>query len=218
MEVEKKLNFERIKGMSKSLRFTAKGYVRECESLFPADNPYYNIPELITFLILLYMEEFDCFDVNDKQIYHHEAELARFYHIFGKIRVDRKYYDKYQWFIETDGTFEGRIGIINDTNNAVAASKQGSSLYRHDETVTAGSKQYCDAGAEWDKECYPLAEFILPRDTVIITLDYKTNTVCFRSELSEKEHTTNLKEEMQVIRFFAEFLSRASTMKIKSEV
>ena len=217
MDVEKKFNFDNIKRMSKSLRFTAKGYVRECESLFPVDNSYYNIPELITFLILLYLDEPEYFEVNNKQIYKHDGGYG-FYHVFGKTRVDRKYYNKYQWIIETDGTFEGRVEIINDTNNAVSKSKQGIGLCRNNETVNVGSKQYHDSGSEWTEPCKQLNSFILPKDTVIITLDYMEDTVHLKSELSGKEYTTKLKEGIQVIRFFAEFLSRPSTLKLKSNI
>ena len=218
MELEKKLNFDRIKEMSKSIRFTTKGYIRECESLFPKDNSYYNIPELITFLILLYLDEPECFEINNEQIYQHNGGSGYFYHIFGKTKVDRKHYNKYQWFIETDETFEGRLGIINDTNNAVSKSKNGESLYRHHETVTAGSKQYSDSGSEWKGSCNPLSVFVFPGDTIIITLDYSKNSVCFKSHLGQKDHTVNLKEGVEIVRCFVEFLSRGSIIKLKSNI
>ena len=48
-------NFERIKAMDKSVQLSVYGYTRKAQAMFPSDNPYYNLSQLVTALILLYL-------------------------------------------------------------------------------------------------------------------------------------------------------------------
>ena len=41
--------FDRIKAMDKSVKLSVYGYIRKYQALFPSDNPYYNLSQLITF-------------------------------------------------------------------------------------------------------------------------------------------------------------------------
>ena len=49
-----RLEFTRIKKIPLVDQHCVAGYIRECQSLFPSDNAYYNISELIHYTILLF--------------------------------------------------------------------------------------------------------------------------------------------------------------------
>ena len=56
--------FERIKVIDKTIKLSVHGYVRQSQALFPSDNTYYNLPQLVIFWISLYFEEPELFEIN----------------------------------------------------------------------------------------------------------------------------------------------------------
>ena len=65
-----KIDFERIKEIDKFVRLSVYGYIRQCQKLLPSEiNPYFNISQLIIFIILLYCDQPEIIETVDTTLY-----------------------------------------------------------------------------------------------------------------------------------------------------
>ena len=53
-----------LKGIDQKVKDCVNGYIRQCQTLLPKENPYYNIPELVVYSIILFYYIGDAFDPN----------------------------------------------------------------------------------------------------------------------------------------------------------
>ena len=88
-------------------KYYVSGYVRNVEQLFPKDNPYYNIPSLITYIIIHYYYQREIFAKYGKFIKVNEDDsIATMGHpwkndgIYGDIIIDFNVNCMYQWKIK----------------------------------------------------------------------------------------------------------------------
>ena len=101
---------------------------------FPKDNPYYNLSQLIIFLVLLYFDEPDCFEINNQTSFHFISDQHGFlYHVFGRQTIKRHHMGSYQWKVKTNAGFGGRIGIIDA--NKITLIKDGESMLNTSESL-----------------------------------------------------------------------------------
>ena len=141
-------DFNKIDSVRKSIQYTVYGFVREIQDMLPSNNPYYNICELITYMILFYYNSTDTFDVNNDTIFNYiSSEHAYAYHIFGVARIERKWLKEYEWKIKIKGgsdnalgKYGGTIGIVDDTKGASLKIVQGKNLEYYDDVIVVGTK------------------------------------------------------------------------------
>ena len=114
------MDFEKVKQVRQRDKDLAFGYIREAQDLLPNDNnPYYNIPEIVRFITVLYVylaEYFelcgDSLNISDDQItidydqcYESERSTA-----YGAIRINnQKVFRKYKWNFKVNIIDEGVI-------------------------------------------------------------------------------------------------------------
>ena len=95
-----KVSFERIKNIEESVELTVNGYIQRCSKLLPKNNTYYDIPDLVKFMVLFFYHDLDCWDAkcidDEGKIFEYKA-ITDYDHIFGKIKIERKYNSKYKW-------------------------------------------------------------------------------------------------------------------------
>ena len=212
------MRFERVKSMDDKVKCTVYGYIAQCRLFFPSDNPYYTISELIIFMILLYYDADELFEINDKKIFNYIKKLyGDEYHIYGKQRIDRNKVSMYKWIIETSESFEGRYGIIDDTEDYKSKIKQNETdICYNKHTANVGSKKCGHDGGCFSKRNRKLCSFIERGDIVTIIVDFNENTISFNSKLTEETVTEKLKDGIIAIRFIAEFNYVDSVIQILS--
>ena len=85
------------KDVKKSTRFSVFGYIRECETMFDTDNPYYNIPELVCYICISYLAEIEYFTVvsegikldnEDKRIKKKEDAIGAYVAGYGNVDIN----------------------------------------------------------------------------------------------------------------------------------
>ena len=166
------------------------------------------IPDAVgTICLEFYYIKSDRFAVNDDTIFDYdENEHGILYHILGKMKVDREMMDEYEWKIETTQPYLGRLGIVDDTNNGSSKLKEGDPLWRNSNVISIGTRKGYWSGSYFgDCAFQDLHSFIAEKDIITINVNYIENIVTFKSKASEKIVTKNLRKEMNVIRFVAEF-------------
>ena len=194
-------DFEKIKSMDESTKLSVHGYIRLSQNLFPSNNPYYNLSQLITYLILLYFDEPECFEINNDQIFEYNGtEYEDFFRIYGKKKLERKYINTFKWKIETNETFEGRMGIM--TGHQKVASY---SIHCTNNVIECGSQEYGDSGSKWGAHDSDLSSFIPPNDILIISLDFTSNIISFESTKRELKIKRTLKDGVEIVRLVIEF-------------
>eukprot|EP01084_Bolivina_argentea_P237098 398571_1 len=140
------IDFEKVKSIRQSVKLLTHGYIRECRILLPI-NSYYNIPELVHFMILLCYNNVDCFSINNDTIFHYKQnEHGNYLHILGTQTIERKYTVEHEWKIKPNNSFIGVFGIVDDTNNGSQTLKRKSTIYMNPNVVIVGSRYgggYC---------------------------------------------------------------------------
>ena len=151
-------NFVNIDNINKSTRFSVFGYIRDCQSLFDTDNPYYNIPDLVCFICIAYLAEIEYFTVVSKNVRLEDSDtritktVSEGYDAaYGNIDVD----------IENDNcihlwTF--KVLHTNDYGNIVNfgidySNKQYTEFYvgKHDEQIGIGDECF-EYGGDYETE------------------------------------------------------------------
>ena len=120
-------DFERIKSIDKSIKLSVHGYFRQSKALFPSDNPYYNLPQLVIFWILLYFEEPELFEINRSKVYQYDTcRDDDGFRIYGtRICARKDNINEYKWTVRTTKPFEGMYGLINITNKDAKWFRKG---------------------------------------------------------------------------------------------
>ena len=202
------LNFDQIKNIIQPTKDTVHGYIRDCEKLFPSDNPYYHIPKLINFLVLLFYNDIECFavDGNNSQIFNYIfSKHKNYYHIFGVNRICRKSVLEYKWIIETSKTFQGRFGIINDIPVAYKQIPTQECYWKNQHIINVGSNKLRHCGHNFgnihDKD---LHDFFQEEEIVVITINFTKNTITFKAKTQGKEVLRYLKPGIDAVKFCAE--------------
>eukprot|EP01084_Bolivina_argentea_P267509 454096_1 len=216
LSMKTQFDFEKIKSINKSLQYSVYGYIRQCQSLFPSENSYYNIPQLIDFTILLYCNNYDVFHVNNDKIFNYiHKEHHNAYHLFGIKRIERQFVNEYEWVIETSKSYTGRLAIIDDTNNASAKIKNKKSVYCHKDVVSIGSSSSAfNIGTTiFGSIDDTLHSFIGKGDVITICVNYIKNEISFKSNARNKKIIKQLRNGVDAIKFFAELWHADSTKK-----
>ena len=189
-------DFERIKSMDESTKLSVYGYIRRSQKLFPSNNPYYNLSQLITCLILLYFDEPECFEINNDQIFEYNgSEYGDFFHIYGKKKLERKYINTFKWKIQTNETFEGRMGII-------AGDQKVTSYSIHcTPNVIEWKSRIWNSGSKWGGD----DELTCITNDILISLDFTSNMISFESTKGECTKERTLKYGVEIVRLVIEF-------------
>ena len=219
------VKFEEIKCIDPNIKHTVSGYIRECQSLFPyMHNPYYIIPQLIEFTVLLFYNEPEAFDINGETTFDYIRKVhGNYFRVFGTKTIHKQYIKRYKWTIETSDNFNGRFGIINDIPAAYKRIQNGKCYWRNPEVTNIGSAACGHDGTLWGSGGYnssvpgsrDLNSFI-SRDADIIDMiiDYAQNTISFESQLTKKKQVKPLKSGLEKVKFVIECTNEDSTIKM----
>ena len=211
-----KFDFNKVDSIQKSIQYTVYGFIRRIQEMLPSNNPYYNIPKLITFIVLFYYNSTDTFDVNNDTIFNFISSKHGYaYHIFGVRIIERKYVKEYEWKIKIKGgsaknlkgKFGGTIGIVDDTKGASLKINNGRNLEYYNDVIVVGSNS-----GNWPGTLYGLTNwgdqttrFIQPNDTITINVNFEENSICFKSKEQNKSVIKKLKTETEIIKLVIEF-------------
>ena len=209
------VQFERIKSLDEKTKFAVYGFIRISQSLLPSDDPYFNISELIIFIIVAYYAENEVFEINNQRYFEYiTKEHRNVFHIYGKIRVERnsKHNSIFKWVIKTSESFEGRYGILNDDNKQEI--RQNVDTCYHRDTINIGSEKCGHDGGYFKERCRDLCNFIKRGDVVTMIINFPENIISFHSKMSDKTVVKELKTEMLAARFIAEFNYVDSTIEL----
>ena len=110
------MDLEKVKQVRQSDKDLAFGYIREAQKLLPNnDNSYYNIPEIVRFITVLYVYLAEYFELcgdslkisDDQMTIDYEPDFANSTSIaYGAIRINnQKGFKKYKW--------KFKVNIIN---------------------------------------------------------------------------------------------------------
>eukprot|EP00483_Globobulimina_turgida_P005031 UN05041 len=209
-------NFDSLKSIHQSVQYSVYGYVRGCQLLFPSNNSYYNIPELISCIILFYYDHPECFEINNSTIFNYiSAKHFYCFHIFGTRRIERKYINQYKWKIKTSESYEGTLGIMDDTKNQTKSVHDKHSLWNRWKPYTAfaGTVRGGWSGDMFGRNRKVMSCFIEAGDTITIHLNYTTDKISFASLKSDKTKgnktiVENLKEDIECVRSCRVWLCR----------
>ena len=202
------VNFEEAKKMHKSVRYTVAGYVRRTEALFP-DNAYYNIPDLVIFMILFFYNDFERFNVNNETFFDYDDKVnGRSFHVYGTRLIERRKGGKCEWRVKISSGFRGRIGIIDVTNDHKKTVTQNLTMHRHPDIIIVGSSTGGYWGALYGKKNDEMNGFVASGDTLTIIVDFDENKITFKSKKNKKKRrqlSRNITSNTSFIRFIAEF-------------
>ena len=217
-----KMNFEQIKSISKHTQYVAYGFIRRCQSLLPADDAYFIIPSLVEYTILLFYNDFELFQFNQSKTfrYFHRSH-GDYFKLFGTNLIERKYTNEYEWKIETNESFSGRFGVVNDTNNISTSPSiiNGDCYWRHPDVINIGSERGGHQGTEWgsgggtDLDAF-IAEYT--KDIITINIDFVKDNISFTSNSHQRTITKKIKKGVESVRFVCECCSRDSEIKLLS--
>eukprot|EP01083_Nonionella_stella_P277610 943704_1 len=130
--------------------------------------------------------------------------------------------NQYEWIIETTESFTGRLGIIDETNDASEQLTNGTSIYCNANIAIVGT--YNDKvnnryhGTLFGKDHSDLKGFVQPGDTTTIRLDYANNTVTFISKIKNAQICKPISHTIESVRFIADIYSYDATITLKSAV
>lgn len=86
------VNIEEVEEQTKTIVF---GFIRTCQCLFEYDNPYYNIPGLVTHIIISYFAQIEYFEIKSSGLSVDTArcklsktEMGEYHAAYGHICVD----------------------------------------------------------------------------------------------------------------------------------
>ena len=163
--------------------------------------------------------EKDCFDVNNDIVFNYNHQQhGNAYHVFGKQKIKRDSMLEYKWIIQTSDSFEGRLGIIDDTNNASNQQKNGSSIHGHKAVAVVGTHYGGYHGTLFGSDIIEMRQFIMKSDLITIHLSYANNTITFKSKNRNKAIIKTLRDGVECIRFIADIYSKKSTIKLSHRV
>ena len=208
-------DFERTKAIDKLTKSSVYGYIRKCQKLFPSKDPYYNLSQLIVVLILLYFDAPDCFEINNSDTFEYsKSKHGLFFHVFGTMKVSRDTHRTYQWKVQISDEFRSRYGLIDITNGTpkVYDKKNMADSDTAKNMVFIGTKKGPYKGGAFGVSKGPLRCFIQPADTVTVTLDFMINQISFTSQKTNKTVTETLRQDVNAMKFIAEFNYCDSTM------
>ena len=63
-----KVDINWLKQIDDKIKCVIFGYIRNVQNILPSNKPFYNIPQLISYIILLYFYEYECFEIAGKDI------------------------------------------------------------------------------------------------------------------------------------------------------
>ena len=210
------MNFEQIKSIPKNTQYAAYGFIRRCQSLLPSDDTYFVIPSLVQCTILLFYNDFELFQCNQSKIFRYVYSLhGNYFKVFGMNLIERKYTKEYEWKIGTT-KFEGRFGLINDTNNASKSEviKNGSCYWLHSDVINVGTVKGVRDGTEWGSGGGSnLDAFIENSDVITIKIDFVEDNISFTSDVNQRTITRNIKQSVECVRFVCECCACDSEIK-----
>ena len=202
------VNFEEAKKMDKSVRYTVAGYVKRYQTLFP-NNAYYNIPDLVIFMILFFYNDFERFNVNDETFFDYDYKVnGGAFHVYGTRLIDRRKGGKCAWRVKISAGFKGRIGIIDVTNDHKETVTQNSTMHFHPDVIIVGSSMGGYWGAVYGKKNEDMNGFVASGDTLTIIVNFNANIITFKSKKNKKKRRQllrNIRNNTRFIRFIAEF-------------
>ena len=101
------MDLGKTKAVSQRVKDFTFGYIREAQSLFPNDhNPYYNIPEIVAFITVLYVNIAEYFEFcgpklkisEDQMTVKYDSEQTQDTSVYGAIRINKQdKIKKYKW-------------------------------------------------------------------------------------------------------------------------
>ena len=219
--------FEEIKAIQKSVQFVVYGYIRRCQQYLPLNNVYYIIPDLVTFCILFFYNDPECWSINnDKSFVYSPATHANYFHIFGTKKIEKKYSKQYKWRIATSKGFDGTLGLIDATDAAINNVVTDKSLWernRKDVAFIGTNKNSWSGTAFGDKDDLSTSGFAIDRemsgfiaesDIITIGLDYDENTITFSSDTGTSICRT-IKKGIDSLKLVAEFAYTPSTLTLQ---
>eukprot|EP01084_Bolivina_argentea_P016231 30381_1 len=219
------VDLKKVKEIKQKQKDIVYGYIKGIQwSLFPTNDPFFNINQLIKDLCLLYfVHQKDYFTINNERTFNYIYDKHKdWYHIFGEYAVQRGMIDTYTWKIETSGTYSGRLGIVDDTNinDGSCTITNGKGMYTNKHVICAGN--HC-GGTRWYGNVYgktntkELYDFFEQQDTVTITVNFKDNTVTFNSKENQKRVVKQLKDTTNCVKFVGEFTSHNLLGKVQQD-
>lgn len=216
-----KFNFERVKNIEDSVQFTVYGYVQRCRKLLPKDDSYYDIPDLVRFMVLFFYHDPDCWDAkcmdDEGKIFEYKRS-SDYVHIFGKTKIVRRHNSKHKWIIKTSKGFSGTLGVIHGESDILQRIQNGLALWNNvhrkyvafvgtsnggwsgtpfgagDEKVPGGYQQDAD-----------MCSFIKEEDVITIEIDYDENKIYFESHIENKRIARDIKSGVNSLKLVAEF-------------
>ena len=203
-------NVKRIDQHQKDIVY---GYIKHHEAKFLSNESYYSFDQLIQDLCLLYLHLFtERWDINKEREFEYIYEQhGDWYHIFGEEVIKRGVTNQYEWKIETKGRYDGRIGIIDESNSelgeGIASIKNGYSMFSHPNVVCAGcyNFSFCCGNVYVTMDMGDLFCFFSSNDILTIQINYDNNTITFHSQKKGTKHEEKLKSTTNCIRLIGEF-------------
>ena len=119
--------FERVKHISQSDKDLTLGYIGRAQVLLPnVDNPYYNIPEIVGILTMLYCHLAEYFEFHDNLKISDDKKMITYNQVdddaplgvaYGNIRINKATtWERCEWEFELDVTEESTridFGLFN---------------------------------------------------------------------------------------------------------
>eukprot|EP01084_Bolivina_argentea_P021819 40559_1 len=212
---QQSFDFEQIKRIQPSIKYSVYGFIRREQILLPSNNPYFTIPELVHFMIIFYYYDPECFAINDSKIFNYEnKEFESGYVTFGKLKVERKLMKEFKWIIEIDEHYQGVFGIFDDTNNESNNFTKKSPLQYNVNCMCVGADNGGWGGYKFNVRDEELSAFAMTEDIITIHLNYATDTVSFHSKYKNQTIHRKLKDGVESIKFVAQFYYKDSEMKM----
>merc|ERR1712228_136326 len=143
------------------------------------------------------------------------------YLILGTNTIKRIEQSEHEWKIKTSDQYQGKIGIIDVTNqlgqNGDFASKRlnlkngVSTIWNRPNIICVGSviNSMC-GGVRGKQNDKIMGSFIGKNDILTITLNYGKNTVAFKSNVTGKDETPTINKNANVMRLILIFYGRDS--------
>eukprot|EP01083_Nonionella_stella_P300918 1029829_1 len=166
--------------------------------------------------------DIDSFRNNKSLVFNYNKEThGHSYHVFGSNKIKRAHMNQYEWIIETTESFAGRLGIIDETNDASEQLTNGTSIHINANIAIVGTrndKGNTYAGTLFGTNPSELSGFVQAGDTTTIRLDYANNTVTFISKIKNAQICKPISHTIESVRFIADIYYYDATITLKSAV
>ena len=181
-------DFEEIKSIKPCVQRAVYGYIRRCQQLLPSNNAYYNIPELVSFIILFYYNHREYFHIHYSNLVITENEIYGKWSgtAYGSVAIHSEIQSPYKWTLKI---IQGNDIYFGISSTQTILNKNFAPYTATHTEIDDDHKYYAmnDSGhllsnAGWANSC----GIVQDGDNIIMTVDVQESKITFTANEQDR--------------------------------